>query len=310
MIILLNLFFILLGSLILWKGADTLVESAVSISRKLGISPFLVGVTIVAFGTSLPEAMASINAHLILGKTSLAVANILGSNITNITLVLGPCALLCAIPLNKNLLKFDFPALLFFNALLAYFLMSSEMSFNLGLIFLASYVFFIVYKSLKEKNSSQEAQEDSLFSWPKETGLLILSLVLLPLGTHFLVKGGVGIGQSLSLSDRFIGLTFVALGTSGPELATSLVAAAKKETDLAIANILGSNILNITLLGLLGVLNPFKAAFSYFQSDLYLNLFLTLFLIAIVIFCKKIHKLLGLCFLLIYLSFILFNMIY
>jgi cation:H+ antiporter len=250
--------YLVAGFLLLVWGADRLVAGASAFARNLGVSPLVIGLTIIGFGTSAPELVVSAVATL-QGNSGLAVGNAIGSNIANMGLVLGATALIYPLRLESTALKREYPMLLLI--MLVCFLMGLNGVYEHweGWTLLTSLllvVIWIIHIGLRRPPSDPLAEEfeaEIPKDMPTKTALfwLALGLVVLPFSSQFLVKGAVTIAQLLHVSDVVIGLTIVALGTSLPELATAINAALRKEDDLAIGNIIGSNIFN--LLGVLGI---------------------------------------------------------
>ena len=263
-----------IGIAILLKGANLLVSGASSIASLLKISPIVIGLTVVAFGTSSPELIVSVTSALS-GNTDIALGNIIGSNIANILLILGASAFLCPLVVQKNTVWKEIP-MSFLGAivlsvlalqgiidrgeLFGLDLQSTEIVGSLtasnGLILLAFFVIFLYYTFGISKASADEPKVESK-KLPVSVGLVILGLVGLTFGSKLLVDSGTIIARLLGVSDTFIGLTMVAIGTSLPELITSLVAASKKQVDIAVGNIVGSNIFNIFfVLGITAIVSP------------------------------------------------------
>jgi cation:H+ antiporter len=250
--------YLVAGFLLLVWGADRLVAGASAFARNLGVSPLVIGLTIIGFGTSAPELVVSAVATL-QGNSGLAVGNAIGSNIANMGLVLGATAMIYPLRLESTALKREYPMLLLI--MLVCFLMGLNGVYEHweGWTLLTSLllvVIWIIHIGLRRPPSDPLAEEfeaEIPKDMPTKTALfwLALGLVVLPFSSQFLVKGAVTIAQLLHVSDVVIGLTIVALGTSLPELATAITAALRKEDDLAIGNIIGSNIFN--LLGVLGI---------------------------------------------------------
>lgn len=245
---------IIISILVLWKGADWLVESAARIGRKFGLSDLVIGLTVVAFGTSAPEFAVTVAAAL-KGQADISVGNVVGSNIFNLGFVLGGIAAIRAITTTKTLVYRDGLILIGITLLLRLFLNDRNMSNFEGatlVLLLVAYVSFLLWKKspLEEEVVSGEA------TW-KDPLLLITGLVMVVGGGHFLVEAASNIARFLGVSEWVIGVTIVAAGTSAPELATSLVAVLKGRHGISIGNLVGSDIFN--LLGVLGtatLLNP------------------------------------------------------
>ena len=246
------------GFLLLVWGADRLVAGASATARNIGISPMIIGLTVIGFGTSAPELVVSAVATL-KGNAGLAVGNAIGSNITNIGLVLGVTALIYPLRMESTVLKREYPVLLLI--MLVCFLMALDGSYSrlegwTLIACLLAVVIWIIRIGLQRPLSDPLAEEfdaEIPRDVPTKVALfwLMVGLIVLPVSSIFLVEGAITIARFLHVSDTVIGLTIVALGTSLPELATAITAALHKEDDLAIGNIIGSNIFN--LLGVLGI---------------------------------------------------------
>jgi cation:H+ antiporter len=254
----------LLGGLILlvW-GADRLVAGASATARNLGVSPMIIGLTVVAFGTSAPEMIVS-SVAAFQGKPGLAVGNAIGSNIANIGLILGITALIYPLRVESLTLKREYPQLLLI--MTACLVMALDLHFSRAegvvlLAGLAALVLWMVKLGLRREPGDPLAKEFAAeipSNMPMKSALLwvVLGIVALPLSSHFLVLGALSIARMLQVSETVIGLTIVALGTSLPELAASLTSALRREDDLAIGNVIGSNMFNI--LGVLGIAATIK----------------------------------------------------
>lgn len=255
---LLTLFYLLLGLVLLYYGAEGLVRGSSSLALRLGLSPLLVGLTVVAFGTSAPELVVSLKAAS-MGQGDISVGNVVGSNICNIGLILGLSALIVPIRVASQIVRVDTPIMIAATLLSLWFLHDGELSRAEGIILFALLLGYLVFSIVLAKKKSSDVLAGEFSEEVKVTkGGVILDvvfvaggLVLLVLGARMLVSAAVDIARAAGLSEAVIGLTIVAVGTSLPELATSLVAAVKKEADIAVGNVVGSNIFNI--LGILGV---------------------------------------------------------
>jgi cation:H+ antiporter len=249
---------IVAGFLLLVWGADRLVAGASAFARNMGVSPLIIGLTIIGFGTSAPELVVSAVATL-KGNSGLAVGNAIGSNIANMGLVLGTTALIYPLRMESTALKREYPVLLLIMLVCFFMALDGQYSRLEGWLLLAGLlivVIWIIRIGLHRPLSDPLAEEFDA-EIPKDTPTrvavfwLLVGLVVLPISSTFLVDGSIFIARYLHVSDTVIGLTVVALGTSLPELATAVTAALHKEDDLAIGNIIGSNIFN--LLGVLGI---------------------------------------------------------
>lgn len=249
---------VVLGLIILIWSADRFVEGAVATALNLGMTPMMVGLTVVAFGTSAPELIVSGMAAF-QGASNLAVGNAIGSNIANIALVLGVTALVSAIPIKLGILKVEFPILLIATTLATLVIMDGSIDFNDGLILLALLIISLIAlaKLSKAAEMPEEVEEAGDMSPGKAYLWLFVSLVALLLSSRMLVWGASGIATSLGVSELIIGLTIVAIGTSLPELAASIASAMKGHHDLALGNIIGSNLFNLlAVLAIPAFINP------------------------------------------------------
>jgi cation:H+ antiporter len=253
-----TLLFLLLGLVLLYFGAEGLVRGSSSLALRLGVGPLLVGLTVVAFGTSAPEMMVSVKAAY-LGQGDISVGNVVGSNICNIGLILGFCAILVPIKVASQIVRIDTPIMIAATALAIAVLYDGSLSRMEGIIFFLLLVVYVVFsiRLAKKQATDPLAQEFAEEVTMSKRGvaldvlMVIGGLVMLVFGARFLVDAAIEIAKAFGLSEAVIGLTIVAVGTSLPELATSLVAAIKREADIAVGNIVGSNIFNI--FGILGV---------------------------------------------------------
>ena len=257
-----DILFLFLGVSLLVIGGEFLVRSAVSISLKLNISKMIVGLTVVSFATSVPELFVSLIAAFE-EKADFALGNVVGSNIANIALVLAVTALINRLSTDKDFLRFYWPIMMLFSFAL-YFMLSTNLDINFveGLVLLLGlivYLLFLVVKTRTRKDVIIEDVDDSLkhSSYFKVILLLVIGIVGLYFGSEWLVDGASGIAAGLGVSERVISLTVVALGTSVPELAASIIAALKREKDLSLGNLIGSNIFNIgSVLGFTALIHP------------------------------------------------------
>jgi len=257
-------FVLIAGLLALFFGADGLVRGGASLAARLGVTPLLVGLTIVAYGTSTPELLVSAMAAA-KGQGAIAVGNVVGSNIFNIGIILGLTALLCPMPVRLQVLKFDTPVMVGAALLFLFFFRDGLIQAAEALFFLAAILgYTIVNIRLARRQTSPEVQQEFDASVPRPAGMvwrdvafIVGGLALLLLGARLVVSAALDLARMLKLSEAVIGLTIVAAGTSLPELASSLMAAARKQPDIAIGNVVGSNIYNLlAILGVSGVIAP------------------------------------------------------
>lgn len=254
---------LLVGFVLLIKGADFFVEGSSSVAKKLRVPSLIIGLTIVAMGTSLPECAVSVTASLD-GSNALAVSNALGSNIFNLMVVCGFCALFCPLAVQKETLKKEFPFSIVCAVLLlvlGFFGMSlGHLDGVLMLVIFTVYLVMMVVNALKaRKEAADESESDDIKILPTWRCILYIlgGAVAIKFGGDFVVDGASTIAASFGLSQNLIGLTIVACGTSLPELVTSAVAAKKNEVDMAMGNVIGSNIFNILLvLGIASAISP------------------------------------------------------
>lgn len=242
----LQVFILLVGFLLLVNGADWFVEGAAGIAKKLGIPQLIIGLTIVAMGTSMPEAAVSITAAL-QENAGITIGNIVGSNILNILIILGVTALITNVAIQKSTLYYEIPYMIAITIVLMIFgITGGEISFIEGIIFWLLFIVFLGYLFvMSKKGNSQENEEVKDIPVWKCILFMLVGGVMVVKGSDFAVSGASAIARFFGMSERFIGLTIVAFGTSLPELVTSVTAAKKGNAGIAIGNIVGSNIFNI-----------------------------------------------------------------
>jgi len=247
------------GLLLLVLGAEALVRGASRLASALGISPLVVGLTVVAFGTSAPELAVSIGAALS-GQASIALGNVVGSNIFNVLFILGLSALIVPLAVSQRLIRLDVPLMIALSVLVLVLSLDGVLGRGDGVLLaagLVAYVGFSVRQSRRETSEirAEYAKEvgvgpGTTGGWLKNAGLVLGGLALLVLGSRWLVDGAVSFARHLGVSELIVGLTIVAAGTSLPEVVTSIIAAVRGERDIAVGNVIGSNLFNI--LGVLG----------------------------------------------------------
>ncbi len=246
--ILLQVGLLALGFVMLIKGADWFVDGASGIASKLGVPQLVVGLTIVAMGTSLPEAAVSITAALD-GNAGITVGNVVGSNILNILIILGLTGVITSVAVQKSTIRYEIPFMLGITIVAMLLGMTGNSISRIeGIVLWVFFIAYLVYLFILAKKGNQSEEEQQT---PKETKVwklllgLVIGLVIVVWGSNIAVDAATALAKIIGLSDRFIGLTIVALGTSLPELVTSVTAARKGNADIAIGNIVGSNIFNI-----------------------------------------------------------------
>lgn len=260
--------YLVAGLVLLVAGAEVLVRGAAKLAVQFGIPPLIIGLTVVAFGTSAPETAVSVQAALA-GSGDLAIGNVVGSNIANVLFILGVTALIAPLIVSRQLIRLDVPIMIGASLLTMGLAWNGNLSKLDGLILFSgiiAYTVFLIVSAHREKNVSADdefAKEFALnepvkpYAWLINSALIVAGLVLLVSGANLLVEGAVSLARAVGLSELVIGLTVVAVGTSLPELATSLLAAIRGERDIAVGNIVGSNIFNLLcVLGLASMVSP------------------------------------------------------
>ncbi len=254
------------GLISLVVGAELLVRGASRLALSLGISPLVVGLTIVAFGTSAPEIAVSVSASLE-GRTDIAIGNVVGSNIFNVLFILGLSALITPLVVNAQIIRQEVPIMIGASLLLLAFGLDGrigQMDAIILFALLAVYTVFLVVQSRRETRATQEEYETELAPksrwdahWAVQLALIVVGLVFLVMGSNWLVEAATSFAKAMGVSDLVIALTIVAAGTSMPEVATSIMAAVRKQRDIAVGNVIGSNTFNILgCLGLSGMVAP------------------------------------------------------
>lgn len=268
---LINIAYILLGLLLLVKGGDYLVDGSVAIAQRARLSRMVIGLTVVGFGTSMPELLVSLQSAL-MGNSGIAIGNVVGSNIANIALILGITALVHTIPTQRITLRLDLPFMLLANVLFIAVAMTGtigRLAGITGFLLLVAFVAYQVHNSRKASNASDEEEEQAepMALW-KALVMIIVAFAAMVFGANRLVEGASDIARQLGVTDRVIGLTIVAVGTSLPELFASVMAAIKGETDMAIGNIIGSVTFNLLcVIGLSAAITPIHGSDIGFAFD-------------------------------------------
>ncbi len=268
---LINIAYILLGLLLLVKGGDYLVDGSVAIAQRARLSRMVIGLTVVGFGTSMPELLVSLQSAL-MGNSGIAIGNVVGSNIANIALILGITALVHTIPTQRITLRLDLPFMLLASVLFIAVAMTGtigRLAGIVGFLLLVAFVAYQVHNSRKASNASDEEgqQAEPMALW-KAILMIIVAFAAMVFGANRLVEGASDIARQLGVTDRVIGLTIVAVGTSLPELFASVMAAIKGETDMAIGNIIGSVTFNLLcVIGLSAAITPIHGSDIGFAFD-------------------------------------------
>mgnify|MGYP005852852009 CR=1 FL=1 len=268
---------VVVGLALLFLGGEWLVKAASRLALSLGVSALMIGVTVVALGTSMPELLVSAVAA-VSGNSDIAIGNVVGSNITNISLLLGLTAVIAPLVIHSSFIRREMPIMIGVAILGLLLSLDGEIGRLDGLLLVGGYAAFGVFSYRMARRDRELEQEFESFEMeernvppvrrPQEAGRLVVSIVFLALGAQWLVDGSVTIARTLGVSDLVIGLTLVALGTSMPELATSVVAALRGERDIAVGNMVGSNITNIlVILGVTAIIRPISVAPQVAQID-------------------------------------------
>lgn len=270
-----SLIALLAGVVILALSADRFVAGAAALAKRLGMPPLLIGIVILGFGTSTPEMIVSSFAAW-QGNPGLALGNALGSNITNIALIIGLSALISPIAVKSSILRTELPYLIVITAITFYFLHDAGLSRFESFLLLIIFVFLIgwsIYEGMRHPSDILATEVETALQDDKSLLTICLSLgfglFFLVAGSRLLVWGGVELARFAGISDLVIGLTIVAIGTSLPELAATIVSVRKNENDLAMGNIIGSNLFNTTMvIGIAGVIHPFNLDPAFLTRDL------------------------------------------
>lgn len=287
-----SLLFILGGFVLLIGGAELLVRGAVAIAEKLHIPSLIIGLTIVALGTSLPELLVSAKAAL-QGNAAISVGNVIGSNIANILLVLGLSAIIYPVSGEKKPFYRDFATLSIVTIIFAAFCLQKTLHFYHGIIMLLLLACFMYYNytqarlnPTKEKNSALSEK-----SWVSVTLITLCGLIAITYGADFLVNGAVNLAKLFGISEAVIGATIIAVGTSMPELATSCVAAYRRQNDIALGNVIGSNIWNILcIMGVTATITEVPVATQFLHFDLWMMLLATALLFPVMAYNYRISR--------------------
>lgn len=257
-----SILYVVLSLVLLFFGAEWLVRGSASLAARLGISALVIGLTVVAIGTSMPELVVSINAALS-GSSAIAVGNVIGSNIFNVGAILGISAIIVPLKVQMQLLRWDVPWVIGATVLFLLFFLDMTIHRWQGIIFVVLLAIYIVWNVRMAKREPNTAEADDVTvsrSWVIDMLLVLAGVGLLIVGSKLLVEGAVTLARLWGMSEAVIGLTIVAFGTSVPELATSVVAAVRGKADIAIGNIVGSNLFNIlSILGISSIIMPISA---------------------------------------------------
>jgi len=304
------------GLVLLFLGGELLLRGAVVLALRLGLSPMLIGLTIVALATSMPELLVTVTAGLE-GVTDVGIGNVVGSNVANILLILGVAALIKPIKVAPRMVVRDTVAMILATAVFIVYALMGKVGFFQGLAMLGVLAIYLCLSYMLEQRRDSGAGEQEVLeevgkrpcSMAMALGLVAVGLGGLCLGSQFLIDGAVDLAKAAGVSDTVIGITLVALGTSLPELATSIVAGLRGHSDVAVGNVLGSNIFNILLIvGVLAIITPFFVAPSVVKVDMWIMGAVSLLLLPMLVGCRGIGRFGGVFFLLLYAGFIFYQL--
>ncbi len=297
-------FWLIFGLLILIVSGEFLVRGAVGIAKKFQISTLVIGMTVISFGTSAPELIVSVNAA-IGGHPEIAIGNVIGSNIANIALVLGITVLILPLIVDRNTKRIDYPMMLLAALLFAVFALNGSIDFLEGIILFIILVLFTYFlirnsrKATKLLNSTGATKADEELGKTSQNMVVSLTylavgLIGLYFGAGWLVDGASSIALHFGMEERVIGVTVVALGTSAPELITSVVAAYRKEADISIGNLIGSNIFNImAVIGIAAMIQPIEVSEATINIDMIWMIGITIALLPLMLIGKKLGRFKG-----------------
>jgi len=305
---------LLIGLAVLILGGDFLVKGATRIALRLHISPLVVGLTIVAFGTSAPEMLISIKSALA-GSPDLTMGNVIGSNICNLALVLGVTALIAPIKVNSDSIRIDWPMAMGSSVMLYFLVKEGIINTYEGIAFiliLAIYTFYIIRRSRKVNKSEADLNEVLVeeeygrekMNLTKDIFFIAIGCLGLYYGSDWFVMSAQELARHWGVSERVIGITVLALGTSLPELVTAIVASIKKETDLALGNLMGSNIFNVlSILGITSIIKEIHVSDEIINHDMLPMLGITLIILPMMLYNRQIGRVEGGILLFIYLFY-------
>lgn len=307
------------GFLVLILGGEALVKGAVNLALKLKISPLVVGMTIVSFGTSAPELLVSLGAATS-GHPDVSIGAVIGSNISNIGLVLGLTVLIFPIAISRDTLRIDWPLMMVASLLFYFFALNGVIELFEGIIFVLILVLFTGWLFVKSRKKGKaaladldleidpnSAEKSNIF---KDLLFLLLGFIGLFYGADWLIDSVVTIAKDFGISEKLISVTVVAFGTSLPELVTSCTAAYKKETDISIGNLIGSNVFNIlAILGITSVVHPIHVAESINAFDIYYMLGISILIFPLMYFGRKVGRLKGIFLVLVYMIYIYISIV-
>ena len=303
--------FLLGGIACLYLGAELLIVYAARLAISMGLTPLIVGLTVVAFSTSTPELASTLIAQIKGDHSNMVIGTIVGSNIANIGLILGLITLIKPLDIKRQIKTFETPVTIALTLLLWVFMLRGMITRWMGIVFIIGICVY-VFRHIQRARRVTQDSENKIEPIPKSKRiwyfvLIAIGVVALAIGGALLIRGSVGLAQRFGVSDRIIGLTVVALGTSLPEFAASIVAIVKKLADVAIGNILGSNVFNILfIVGVVAIVRPLSFSPQFLNQDVPILLLFSALLWLLVIKQKKLGRLSGLLLLLCYVGYIFY----
>ena len=307
---------LIIGFALLIKGADVFVDSSASIAKRFNVPSMIIGLTIVAMGTSAPEAAISVTSSLA-GLNDMSIANVVGSNFFNILIVLGVSSILAKLPVQDSTVKKDTPFLILVSGLLLVFTLDFKLGRIEGIVLLILFIYFLLdtIKSAKHsisnnnESSSAEIAIDQSYSMPMTLVHCVVGVVSIVIGGDMVVDSASSIATSFGMSANLVGLTIIAVGTSLPEFVTSIVAIKKGETDIAIGNVIGSNLFNILLvLGLAATINPMDVT-MFALIDIIFMVLITILLFIMIRKDKRLVKKQGIILVVMYIIYMTYTII-
>ena len=306
---LIQVIILILGLALLFIGSTLLVEGAASTAIMFAVRPVIIGLTIVSFATSAPELLVSLVAA-VKGSGGISIGNILGSNVINIALVLGISSVIRPVVIKKQIIKTEIPYMFFISFIFWLLCLDSNIGRLDGIVLISLLIIFLIYSitTAKDKSNPIVLAKPSNINILKNFFYIVIGIVMLSFGANFVVQEAIIMAEKIGLSQTFIGISIVALGTSLPELATSAVAAAKGESDISVGNVVGSNLFNICLvMGIVGLFNPMTIdkTLHYFQFPFMMFICIVLWLIAY--FNQGISKKTGYFFITLFIIYILIS---
>ena len=302
-----SLVLLAIGILLLYAGGEFLVRNASALASRLGISPLVIGLTVVAFGTSAPELAATL-VSVFNGVPELAVGNVVGSNTANVGLILGAAALVYPLAVSKIFFRRDFFFMMIASILLIPVLLNGSVSRLEGgilVVILLAYLAYLLKFDPDQVSADDISEADVQTPVWRSLSLLILGIVLLVVGARSLVAGAIEIASSLGVPEEVIGLTFVAFGTSLPELASAIIAASKRQTDIILGNVVGSNIFNVlAILGITSLVKPLAQPFADISADIWIMLGFSVAIVPLFLITRRLGRTAGSILLSAYIAYI------